>query len=222
MKKRYYLFLFSLWIPMSAVAQIDYATDINPILVNNCNSCHSNGENSFRSNSYAGVMASVSPANRYNKNHVIPNDADGSPLVDKIQSANPQHGSRMPLGGQLTTDEINKIRQWINEGANEVATSNEEEKSIITDFKLTGNYPNPFNPTTQIRFESPVATQYTLSVFSINGQLISEQMGNSSAGITNVEVQFSDQPSGMYIYRLKAMSNGQLLFSGNGKMTLVK
>ena len=142
-------------------------------------------------------------------------------MVDKIE-ANPQFGNRMPVGGSLSQDQINKIKAWINEGANEIATSNEEEVELAKEFKLVGNYPNPFNPSTTVQFEAPVSVQYTLSIFTVNGQLVKEQIGTASPGIAKVAVDFFNQPSGMYIYQLRTLASGRELFSDTGIMTLVK
>ena len=105
--KRLLLFAFFGLLNISVFAQVDYGTEIQPILANNCNSCHSGGGNGFDSSPYNDLIASTSST--YNRNHIIPGDANNSPLVDKIE-ANPQVGSRMPQGGQLTTDQINKIK----------------------------------------------------------------------------------------------------------------
>ncbi len=221
MKKQILLFTVCLWsVPL--LAQIDYVSEIQPIFNSNCNACHSAGQNSFNSSSYSAVIASTSPSNRYNRNHVIPNDAAGSPLVDKIEP-NPQFGSRMPRGGQLTTDEINKIKQWINEGAQEqVSTSNENDALNPTQFKLLGNYPNPFNPSTTIRFQIPVSSEFRITIYNANGQLVNTISGNASAGLKEETVDLSRQPSGIYFYRVRAVANGRFSLVGSGKMTLVK
>ena len=57
-----------------------------------------------------------SVGNNYGSNLVVAGNADESGLVDKIEP-NPDHGSRMPIGGTLTNSEIQTIRTWINEGA---------------------------------------------------------------------------------------------------------
>lgn len=93
---------------------VSYSTEIQPIFTNRCNNCHGAGQSNFNSSSYQAVMASTSP--NYGGPQVIPGNADGSPLVDKIEP-NPQHGSRMPQGGSLSQNEIAKIRAWIDQGA---------------------------------------------------------------------------------------------------------
>ena len=207
---------------VSAYAQIDYSDEIQPILTSNCNSCHSAGENNFNSSSYSAVIASTSPSGNYDKKHVIPNDADGSPLVDKIE-ANPQVGSRMPLGGQLTSEQVGKIRQWINDGATEeVAVSNEHEALSPKEFKLLGNYPNPFNPSTVIQFQLPVSADFQITIYNANGQLVQSINGRASSGTKEQSIDLTNQSSGVYFYRVRAFSNGISNLVGSGKMTLIK
>lgn len=213
---------FSL-ISFSATAQIDYSNDIQPIFTGKCNSCHSAGQNSFNSSSYSAVMASTSPSNRYDSKHVIPNNAQESPLVDKIDSDNPEFGVRMPQGGQLSTDEIDKIKQWINEGAHEeVQTSNETETDYPDKFELLGNYPNPFNPSTVVQFRSPVSSEFKITVYNANGQQVNSLVGRAAVGENDFTVNLSDQPSGVYFYRIRSISNASSSLIGSGKMTLIK
>lgn len=221
MKKSLATIMLLLGLTVSAYAQVEYASEIQPIFTGSCNGCHSQGQNSFNSSSYATVMASVSPSNRYNKKHVIAGDADGSPLVDKIEPA-PEHGSQMPQGGSLSDEQINLIRQWISEGANATATSNEIVTESPDEFRLLGNYPNPFNPSTQIRFEIPQAASYTISIYSVHGMLIKEQAGTASAGEVGVTVDLTANPTGVYLYQITAFSNGVKHMVGTGQMTLIK
>ncbi|MEQ9309485.1 MAG: T9SS type A sorting domain-containing protein [Balneolaceae bacterium] len=223
MNKHYYFSFFFIFIISSTAtfAQVDYETQIQSIFTAKCNSCHGNGQNTFNSSSYEAVMASTSAATKYNKKHVIPGDADGSPLVDKIE-ANPQFGTRMPQGGSLPQSEINAIKQWISEGANAVPTNNESEYVIPESFKLLGNYPNPFNPSTHIQFDVPVAAQYTISIYTMHGQLIAEQVGNVAVGRAQIPINLAGNPTGIYLYKVSALTNSGTQIIGTGRMTLVK
>lgn len=91
-------------------------TNIQAIFEQNCGSCHIGGETSgVRLDSYTNVIESV--GTQYGVNVVQPDNADGSPLVDKIEP-DPQLGSRMPQGGPfLSQQRIDQIRAWINQGA---------------------------------------------------------------------------------------------------------
>lgn len=85
-------------------------------------------------------------------------------------------------------------------------------------FVLQPNYPNPFNPTTEIRFEIPNAAAVTLEVFNLTGQrvavLIDQQL---PAGSHRATWHATGNASGVYLYRLTA---GDL--SRSRKMMLLK
>lgn len=218
MRKSYYLIFIFLLGSTTAFAQVDYATQIQTIFNAKCTSCHgNNGGVSFTS--YNSVINAN--GNTYGTNIVVPGDPDASGLVDKIEP-NPTNGSRMPQGGMLPQGEIDLIRQWITEGANAVATNNETENVTPESFKLLGNYPNPFNPSTQIQFDVPVSTQYTISIYTIHGQLIAEQVGNVTAGRAQVPVNLNGNPTGIYLYKVTALTNGGIQLIGTGRMTLIK
>jgi len=77
-------------------------------------------------------------------------------------------------------------------------------------FALAQNFPNPFNPSTTIRFTLPEAGHVTLAVYDINGRLVRILMGRSlAAGPHSVVWDGRDSngrevASGVYIYRLAA------------------
>jgi hypothetical protein len=80
------------------------------------------------------------------------------------------------------------------------------------------NYPNPFNPSTVIRFSAPHAGEATVEVFDLGGRKVAEVFkGRLEA--RDYELNFSGQglASGTYFYRVNG--NG---FSATEKMQLVK
>jgi uncharacterized repeat protein (TIGR02543 family) len=99
-----------------------------------------------------------------------------------------------------------------------------------TDYALNQNYPNPFNPTTVISYSLPVGGYVTLKVYNMLGQEIATLLDNVSMDEGEDEVEFdaSNQPSGVYFYRLTVNAvdeDGVVLgqaFSKIGKMMLVK
>ena len=215
------LLLFFLILSFSSeniFAQVDYDEEIQPIFNASCTSCHG-GQSGVTLTSYDATMNSV--GDQYQTEIVVPGEPDNSPLVDKIEPA-PQFGTRMPQGGSLSDEQINLIRQWITEGANEVPTSNEIVTELPDGFKLNGNYPNPFNPSTNINFSVPEAVSYQLKIFTVHGALVEEITGNASAGETSVQVSFTNQPSGIYFYQLIAVTGDERYLLGSEKMTLVK
>lgn len=92
-----------------------------------------------------------------------------------------------------------------------------------TEFILRQNYPNPFNSSTTIRFDLPEASEATLAIYNINGQLIRTlASGFYSAGEHKVVWDGRDEfsqpvPSGVYLYRL--VTAGQ---TTTKKMNLLK
>ncbi len=214
-----YLVLFVTLYAGSVYAQVDYEEEIQPIFKANCTSCHG-GQNGVNLTSYSAVMNSV--GDQYGTEIVVPGEPDESPLVDKIEP-NPQFGSRMPQGRpSLSDDEINLIRTWIEEGANEVPVSNEVITDLPDGFKLNGNYPNPFNPTTMISFEVPRAVSYQVKLYTTHGALVEEISGNATAKEVSVRVDLNNQPSGVYFYQVVATDGNQKFLVGAERMTLVK
>lgn len=204
------------------LAQVDYEEEIQPIFNDNCLGCHGGtGTNGVILSSYSSVMSSV--GNQYGTEIVQPGKPDESPIVDKISSENPEFGDRMPQGGPyLSQNEINLIRTWIEEGANETPVSNELIADLPDGFKLRGNYPNPFNPTTIVSFEVPEAVSFQIKIYTVHGALVEEIVGNAAPGEASVIIELNNQPSGVYFYQVIAASGNEKYLLGSERMTLVK
>jgi uncharacterized protein (TIGR02145 family) len=96
----------------------------------------------------------------------------------------------------------------------------ESKLDIPTSIELHQNYPNPFNPSTQIRFALPESQQVSISVYDVNGKLISKLVSNQtySAGRHQIIFDGSNLASGIYIYSLR-LNNGKFF---NNKMVIIK
>lgn len=80
------------------------------------------------------------------------------------------------------------------------------------------NYPNPFNPSTIIRFELPQPSLVRLEVFDVRGALLATLVHEQkAAGIYRVQFDAMPFPAGLYFYRLQAGA-----FTKMQKMALVK
>jgi hypothetical protein len=94
----------------------------------------------------------------------------------------------------------------------------ESDISTPNDFSLEQNFPNPFNPTTVIRWQLPVTSEVSFKVYNILGNEVAAIINKElPAGNYEVEYDASNLPSGIYFYTLTAND-----FSETKKMTLVK
>ncbi|MFI5252840.1 MAG: T9SS type A sorting domain-containing protein [Bacteroidota bacterium] len=77
-----------------------------------------------------------------------------------------------------------------------------------TEFSLLNNYPNPFNPVTNISYSLPEASFTTLKIYNMLGQEIATLVnGVTNAGKHQAVFNASQLPSGIYIYRLQSGTN---------------
>ena len=94
--------------------------------------------------------------------------------------------------------------------------------ALPTAYALEANYPNPFNPTTEIRFALPEAADVRLVVYDALGREVERLVdGPVGAGYQHATFDAANLPSGLYLYRLEARG-GQEAFAKTGQMVLVK
>ena len=94
---------------------------------------------------------------------------------------------------------------------------------LPTSFALESNYPNPFNPTTTIRFDVPEASDVRLEVYDLMGRRVATLVnGQMAAG--RYEATWNARSdagtavaSGIYLYRMQAGS-----FESVQRMVLMK
>ena len=104
----------------------------------------------------------------------------------------------------------------------QVVTSAQSEE-LPTEFALQGNYPNPFNPSTQIQFDLPSTADVTIQVIDLLGRMVLELPAQTMEAGANqtVELNGASMPSGTYFYRLIAnMESGVEVKTG--RMMLIK
>jgi hypothetical protein len=92
-------------------------------------------------------------------------------------------------------------------------------------YSLLDNYPNPFNPATNIRFSLPARELVTLKVYDALGREVSTLVNSvKDPGTYTVRFDGSRLASGVYFYRLEAFAAGKNSrgFSGSGRMLLLR
>ena len=90
----------------------------------------------------------------------------------------------------------------------EIITSVEEQKGKLPDnFILEQNFPNPFNPSTTIRYSIPTSDFVTLKVYDVLGNEVATLVNEEKpAGSYEVNFNASQLSSGIYFYKLQAGS----------------
>jgi uncharacterized protein (TIGR02145 family) len=98
-----------------------------------------------------------------------------------------------------------------------------ESEGIPTEFALHENYPNPFNPTTTLRFDLPKVSDITLTIYNMLGQKVRTfDYQNTSAGYHSVTWDATNDlgqqvGAGVYLYQLQTKD-----FVKTRKMVLLK
>jgi hypothetical protein len=79
------------------------------------------------------------------------------------------------------------------------------DETIPTAYELHANYPNPFNPTTTLRFDLPASSEVTLVIYDMLGREVETLVaGTLAAGRYSFAWEATARPSGLYLARLRA------------------
>ncbi|MHB8581590.1 MAG: T9SS type A sorting domain-containing protein [Ignavibacteriaceae bacterium] len=79
------------------------------------------------------------------------------------------------------------------------------DQNLITNYSLSNNYPNPFNPVTTINYTIAVKDFVTIKVYDLLGKEIATLVNEEkNSGSYSVEFNASKLSSGVYFYRMQA------------------
>jgi len=107
---------------------------------------------------------------------------------------------------------------WYAAASSIVTNIERTEEYLPHTFRLEQNFPNPFNPVTQIQFSIPDQDFTTLTVYDILGRMIVQLVNEDlQPGEYTVSFEAGNIPSGMYIYRLQSGS-----YVNQKRMLLIK
>jgi hypothetical protein len=109
-------------------------------------------------------------------------------------------------------------RRWDSVVVNVSITDLGENPHNPNSFNLYKNYPNPFNPSTTIRYSIPAAANVSIKIYNALGKEVTELVDEyKGSGTYEVNFNASDLSSGIYYYTLTAGNN-----SATNKMILIK
>lgn len=109
------------------------------------------------------------------------------------------------------------------QGGTVILDSRAPTANLPTEFAMSQNVPNPFNPSTQIQFALPKDAQVNLSIYNVLGQhvttLVDDMMraGRQTVTWDGADATGTQVASGVYFYKLRAGD-----FSDTKKMLLLK
>ena len=93
-----------------------------------------------------------------------------------------------------------------------------ENEVLPTQFGLSQNYPDPFNPTTLINYQIPKGSNVILEIFDVLGRRVKVLVDEyKNAGNYKIEFNAKSLSSGTYFYRIRTGK-----FSAVKKMLLIK
>lgn len=99
-----------------------------------------------------------------------------------------------------------------------MATTAGNNRDLPGSFELYQSYPNPFNPTTRIRYALPADTHVQLVIYNMLGRRIAIPVNERQrAGYHSIDFDGTGISSGIYIYQIKA---GEYIQSR--RMTLIQ
>ncbi len=133
-------------------------------------------------------------------------------------------GSTKNATSRSLTFNTNIFGQWTVNSPNLTTSINNSNSNIPKDYCLFQNSPNPFNPSTKIRFSLPYESSVKVLIYNTLGQLVST-IDNSVHEAGNYAINFegSNLSSGIYFYSLNAKSlSGGKEFHSIRKMILLK
>ncbi len=134
---------------------------------------------------------------------------------DNIALASSVTDSSIIFSDSLT---LNSFGNFIIKDNSITSIDNHNSENIFNGYTLEQSFPNPFNPTTHIRFVLPIKSFVTIKIFDQIGREVRTLLSkNLSAGKHMVIFNANDLASGIYYYTMKAGN-----YSETKKMILLK
>ncbi|MBS4033714.1 MAG: S8 family serine peptidase [Ignavibacterium sp.] len=116
------------------------------------------------------------------------------------------------------------VSDFSNESTVTVVNIDDDQHLIPNNFELYSNFPNPFNPGTNIKFAIPSESYVKLTIYNALGEVVTEIInGYLNAGLHEVYFNSKNLSSGVYFYSIDASTISESKsFHSVRKMLLIK
>lgn len=151
-------------------------------------------------NTYQKIASCPSSARSFIDSTAMPGVAYFYYMVSVGDSAD-NNGVGMTPPGRLTSG------RYYTQTYDAISTpmSVDDETGFPTEYYLSQNFPNPFNPSTTIQYQLPHAGFVSLTVYDVLGKEVATLVNEEkSAGRYSVQFTTNRVSSGVYFYRLRA------------------
>lgn len=133
----------------------------------------------------------------------LDSDGDGFTNGTELQDPNGTWRTGQPAPGVLSN-----VSNPGDPQSTPPPTSVNETGETPFSFSLSDNFPNPFNPSTRIRYSIVEPGNVRLEVYNLTGEKVFTLVNTyQPAGSYEVDVTFASAPSGLYLYRLESAGN---------------
>ncbi len=111
------------------------------------------------------------------------------------------------LGHDFNSTLVPSLLMWADSVFSRSITIVEGSQLKVNEFELQQNFPNPFNPSTTIKYSIPTSNFVTIKVYDVLGNEVAALVNEEKpAGTYEVNFNASQLSSGIYFYKLQAGS----------------
>lgn len=123
-----------------------------------------------------------------------------------------------------STKNYYRLKQMDYDGSYKISPVVEAGTSAVTSFALDQNFPNPFNPTTQIKYALLANSNVKVTIYNALGEKMRELTNEiQQSGVHVVNFNAAGLSSGVYFYSIQANAvDGSKNFTATKKMILMK
>ena len=168
------------------------------------------------------------PGSQWTTWEILPAIASTQYNYEDLAISNASGQGPMQVRYRLRVKDYNNYSDYTNTLGMDYGTSAEkriiQNNNTINDYSLMQNYPNPFNPNTIISYRLKEKGFVKLKVYDIKGDVVRVLVNESKeAGYYETEFNGKGLGSGVYIYRIEVLGEGNsIVYSEMRKTVLLK